>query len=57
MEVVTYMASNTVDNASFPGVKRMRCGVNQRPKSRAEVKERVELCLHSPSEPSLQVIR
>ena len=32
-------------------------GVNQPHKSCAEVKERVELCVYSPSEPSWQVIR
>jgi hypothetical protein len=37
---------------SFPGVKRSRRGVNHPPSSSAEVKERVELYLYSPSGPS-----
>jgi len=41
---------------SFPGVKRPGRGVNHPPPSRAEVKERVELNLYSPSVPSWQVI-
>ena len=57
MEVVTCMASYTVNISSFPGLKRRGRGVNQPPKSSAEVKELVELCLYSPSEPSWQVIR
>jgi hypothetical protein len=57
MEVVTCMASYTVGNASFPGVKRPGRGVNQPPNSSADVKERVELCLYSPSEPFWQVIQ
>jgi hypothetical protein len=50
MEVVTCMASYTVDTASLPGVKRPS-------KSSTEFKEIVELCLYSSSEPSWQVIR
>ena len=34
---------------SFPGVKRPGRGANHASSSRAEVKERVELCLYSPS--------
>jgi len=37
------------DRVSFPGVKRAGPGVDH---SRAEVKERVELYLYSPSGPS-----
>jgi len=40
-------ASYTLDTWSFPGVKWL--GVDQRPISSAEVKERVELHLYSPS--------
>jgi hypothetical protein len=42
--------------AFFPGVKRPGRGVNHPPLSSAEVKERVELYLYSPSGPSLQII-
>jgi hypothetical protein len=41
---------------SFPGVKRSGRGVDHPPSSSAEVKERVELCLCSPSEPSWPVL-
>ena len=37
---------------SFPGVKRPGRGVDHPPPSSAEVKERVELYLYSPSGPS-----
>jgi hypothetical protein len=40
---------------SFPGVKRPGLGVNHPPPSSAEVKERVDLYLCSPSEPSRPV--
>ena len=41
---------------TFPGVKRPGRGVNQPPPSSAEVKERVELYLYSPSGPSCPVL-
>jgi hypothetical protein len=39
-----------------PGSTRLRCDVDHLPPSNAEVKERVQLQLYSPSVPSLQVI-
>jgi len=42
-------------DGSFPGLKRPGYGVNHPPLSSAEVKERVELYLDSPSVPSWQV--
>jgi len=41
----------TICTGSFPGVKQPGCGVDH-PPSRPKVKERVELYLYSPSEPS-----
>jgi hypothetical protein len=41
---------------SFPDVKFPRRGVNHPPKSSAEVKERIELYLYSPSGPSWPVL-
>jgi hypothetical protein len=41
---------------SFPGVKRPGRGVNHPPPSSAEVKERVELYLYSPSGSSWSVL-
>ena len=41
--------------ASFPGVKRLRRGVNNPPPPSAEVKERAELYLYSASGPSWSV--
>ena len=41
---------------SFPGLKRPGCGVDNPPPSVAEVKERVELYLYSPSGPSWPVL-
>ena len=41
---------------SLPGVKRPGRGVGNPPQSRAEVKERAELHLYSPSRPSLAVL-
>jgi hypothetical protein len=48
-------ASYTMSNESFPGVKRPRRAVDP-PTSSAEVKERVELYLYSPSGPSWPVL-
>jgi hypothetical protein len=45
-----YPASFTMGTGSFPGVKRLGQGVDHPPPSSAEVKERVELYLYSPSE-------
>ena len=44
------------DRVSFPGVKRPVRGVDHPPPSSAEVKERVELYLYSPSGPSWPVL-
>jgi len=41
----------TMGTESFPGVKRPGCGVDHPSQSRAEVKEKVELYLYSPSGP------
>jgi hypothetical protein len=49
-------ASYTMGTGSFPGVKRPGRGVNHSPLSSAEVKERVELYLYSPSGPSWSVL-
>jgi hypothetical protein len=51
-----YPASCTMGTGSFPGVKRPRRGVDHPPPCSAEVKERVELYLYSPSGPSWPVI-
>jgi len=48
-------ASYTRDTGSLPGLKRPERGVDHPPTSRAEVKERVELYLYSPSGPSWPV--
>jgi len=45
-------ASYSMGTGSFPGVKRPDRGVDHRPPSSAEVKERVELYLYSPSWPA-----
>ena len=50
-----HSASYKMGTGSFPGVKRSGRGVNYPPLSRAEVKERIELYLYSPSVPSWQV--
>jgi hypothetical protein len=47
-----YPASYTMGTGSLPGVKRSGRGVDHPPPSSAEVKERVELYLYSPSGPS-----
>jgi hypothetical protein len=44
-----YPASNRMDTGSFPRVKWPGSGVNYPPPSSAEVSERVELYLYSPS--------
>jgi hypothetical protein len=49
-------APYTMGTGSFPGVKRPGCGVDHRPQSSAEVKERVEVYFYSPSVPSWQAI-
>jgi hypothetical protein len=49
-------ASYTVGTGSFPRVKRPGRDVDHSPPSSAEVKERVELYLYSPSGPSWPVI-
>jgi hypothetical protein len=51
-----YPASCTKGTGSFPGVKRPGRGVDHPPPSSAEVKERVELYLYSPSGPSWPVL-
>jgi hypothetical protein len=50
-------ASYTMGTGSFPGEKRPERGVDHPPSSSAEVKERVELYLYSPSGTSWPVIR
>jgi hypothetical protein len=52
-----HAASYKMSTGSFPGVKRPGRGVNHPPPSSAEVKERVEIYLYSPSVTSWQVIR
>jgi len=49
-------ASNTMSTEFFPGVKRPAPGVDHPPPSSAEVKERVELYLYSPSGPPWPVL-
>jgi len=49
-------ASYTMGTESSPGVKRPGRGVDHPPLSSAEVRERVELYLYSPSGPSWAVI-
>jgi hypothetical protein len=51
-----YPASCTMGTGSFPGVKRPGHSVNHPPPSSADVKERVELYLYSPSGPSWPVL-
>jgi hypothetical protein len=47
-----HLSSCTMGTGSFAGVKRPGRGVEHPPPSSAEVKERVELYLYSPSGPS-----
>jgi len=49
-------ASYTMGTGSFTGVKRPGRGVDHPPPSSAEVKERIELYLYSPSGPSRPVL-
>jgi len=49
-------ASYTMGSGSFPGVKRPGRGVKRTPPSGAEVKERVQIYLYSPSGPSWPVL-
>jgi hypothetical protein len=51
-----YPASYTIGTGSVPGVKRPGRGADHPPPSSAEVQERVELYLYSPSGPSWPVI-
>ena len=51
-----YPASCTTGTGSFTGIKRPGRGVDHPPTSIAEVKERVELYLYSPSGPSWHVL-
>jgi hypothetical protein len=51
-----YPASCTMGTGSFPGVKRPGRGVDHPPPSSAEVKERIELYLYSPSGPTWPVL-
>jgi hypothetical protein len=51
-----YPASCTMGTGSFPGVKRPGRGVDHPTPSSAEVKERVEQYLYSPSGPSWPVL-
>jgi len=52
----SHPASYTMGTGFFPGVKRPGGGVHHPPPARAEVKERVELYLYSPSGPSCLVL-
>jgi len=49
--------SYTMGIGTFPGIKRLRRSVDHPPPTSAEVVERVELYLHSPSGPSWSVLR
>ena len=51
-----YPASYPVGTGSYPMVKQLRCGVDHPPLSSAEVRERVELYIYSPSGPSWPVL-
>jgi hypothetical protein len=52
----THPATCTMGTGFFPGVKRPGRGVDHPPPSSAEIKERVELYLYSPSGPSWPVL-
>jgi len=49
-------ASDTMGTGSFPGVKRLGRGIDHPPPSSAEIKDRVEIYLYSPSGPSWPVL-
>ena len=51
----SHPASYTMGTGSFPGVKRPGGGVGHPPPSSADVKERVELYIYTPSGPSWHV--
>ena len=51
-----HLAPYTMGTGSFPVVNRPGRGVDHQTPSSAEVKERVELCLYSPSGPSWPVL-
>jgi hypothetical protein len=53
---VTHPAPYAMGTASFLGVKRPRGGIHHPPPSGAEVKERADLNLYSPSESSWPVL-
>ena len=52
----THPASYAMGTVSFPGVKRPGRGVDHPPPSSAEINERIELYLYSPSESSWPVL-
>ena len=52
----SHSASYTMGTGAFPKAKRPGGGVDHTPPSSAEVKERVELHLYSPSGPSWPVL-
>jgi len=45
----SHPASYAICTGAFPGVKRRGHGVEHPPTYRAEVKERAEICIYSPS--------
>jgi hypothetical protein len=51
-----HVASYTIRTGSFPGVKRLGCGTDHPHPTIAEVKERVELYIFSPSGSSWPVL-
>jgi hypothetical protein len=52
----THPASYKMGTGSFPGVKRPGLGVDHPPPSSADVKDRVQLYLYSPSGPSWSIL-